>query len=185
MTAALWPTSGGSPEKFVIRANASSPSAPVNQRSRSQLWAPHDAQAVCWRGSSFHSSPRAFRSHQPTSAPVTWIIRTSPIAPSSISRLAATGASRKRCCETTASRTPAARQASTISAHSVADWAIGFSTRRCLPAAAAASVWARWTAGGEARTTASTSSRASSASKVWLERDAEVGRQRRRRAARR
>ena len=118
VTAALWPTSGGSPEKFVIRAKASSPSAPVNQRSRSQLWAPHDAQAVCWRGSSFHSSPRAFRSHQPTSAPVTWIIRTSPIAPSSISRLAATGASRKRCCETTARRTPAARQASTISAHS-------------------------------------------------------------------
>ncbi len=118
VTAALCPTSGGSPEKFVIRAKASSPSAPVNQRSRSQVCAPHDAQAVCWRGSSFHSSPRALRSHQPTSAPVTWIIRTSPIAPSSMSRLAATGASRKRCCDTTASRTPAARHASTISAHS-------------------------------------------------------------------
>ena len=131
MTAALWPTSGGSPEKFVIRAKASSPSPPLNQRSRSQLWAPHDAQAVCWCGSSFHSSPRAARSHQPTSAPVTWIIRTSPMAPSSISRLAATGASRKRCCETTDRRTPASRQAATISAHSAADWAIGFSTRRC------------------------------------------------------
>ena len=39
--------------------------------------------------------------------------------PSSISCLAATGASRKRCCETTDRRTPAARQAATISAHSV------------------------------------------------------------------
>ena len=107
------------------------------------------------------------------------------MAPSSISCLAATGASRKRCCETTDRRTPAARQAATISAHSVADWAIGFSTSRCRPAAAAASVWAEVAGrrrGEDDRVDVVTGQERV---QVRLERDAEVGGQRRAARARR
>ena len=75
--------------------------------------------------------------------------------------LAARGELRNRCCETTANATPASLQARTIARQSSAPRAIGFSTRTCLPAAAAATTCARWAAGGEVMMTASTSCLAS------------------------
>ena len=45
------------------------------------------------------------------------------------------GAARKRCWETTASRTPAASAVATMASASARVFVIGFSTMTCLPAA--------------------------------------------------
>jgi hypothetical protein len=63
----------------------------------------------------------------------------SPSLPSSISRLASRVSAWKWKVCPTIRTTPACRQAAIIRSHSSTAQAIGFSTKTCLPAAAAAS----------------------------------------------
>ncbi len=118
------------------------PPTPVSQRTMSQAWAPQsmygDTCAALRVPVIGRDVPARIRTEDPD--------HPDRPDPPGVDRppWRAIGAARKRCWETTARRTPAASAAATMASASARELVIGFSTRTCLPARAAASTCGRW-----------------------------------------